>query len=175
MSRHIVTFTLRREELLLDVKNIAYVMGSSATQKDAPTADDNWLLDIAQVIAEGGDNNELATRAMNLAWAECDYKLSAWGMDVGPYESHDDTYIEHDVYTTTLSVPGTMKKAAVKLLIELLHNFVVYKVLCCWCHIIGREEAAKLKDAVENLEAEIRSVIANEGSVKYRPMFPFEP
>lgn len=171
----IVTFSLRREEIILDMQNIAYVIARANTAStEGPSSPDiAWLMDVAQKLENGGDNNEIATRCINLSWAEAQYKLSAWSKRAWHYEALDNQYTEHDIYKVELHVPNTMSKAAVTLMSELLHNFVVYKSLCCWADIIGAD-TKMLTDKVTEFSDKLWSVITNEGAVKIRPMAPFD-
>lgn len=116
----------RRDELLYDIENYTFVTG------DLMPAEDEHLKHQVFDVAQDG-NEDLATRVLNLAHAECVESLY-------PYtktpciqdEELDDKLVVPEQYEIELALPKQFSRTTVLLLRELIHDYFVCRVLVEW-------------------------------------------
>lgn len=181
---HVMEFM--REELLYDIKNVAYVTG------DTLKTDDEH--DRHQVIDVGEDGNvDRVTRMMNLAFAEVVEWLSRYTkLEVGKNGKRcqmvggccsggtaayvqpvagegmagcgctehtmgyqDNEFEEPDEYYVMMRVPGSTSLTTLRLLKELIHEYVVERVLEDWFSITAKEEQGVWREKLEETKEKI--------------------
>jgi hypothetical protein len=151
-----VTLKFKREELLYDIKNMAYVEGDVM-----PTDNEH---DRHQVMDIGEDGNiDRVTRIMDLAIDHCTELLYPYSKkDVDDNEERDDTLTETEEYKIEMKVPTDFSKSTVNYLEKLIHELVVYKVLSDWMSITNlrnTNSAANWAAKIKQLEDDIESTL----------------
>lgn len=194
-----VKMTFKREELLYDIRNNAYVEGDVMQVK---TEHDRHQV---QDIGEDG-NIDRVTRVLDLAHAECEEALFPYTKENVEQESEMDdtpTYIEPtaDVedtmagseetlaeeeftddtpvvkptgdYVIRLLVPDEYSKTTVRLIVRYIHEYMVCRVLSDWMSITNPPAAANWKAKQdEALEGMKETVNFRTGRVR-RTQTPF--
>lgn len=133
-----VTLKFIREQLLYDIRNIAYV------ESDVMPGDNGHSRHQVADIGEEG-NVDRVTRIMDLAFAAVTELLYPYTKSsVGEKEERTDEFKESEVYVIDLLVPDDFSKTTVDYLTRLIHEFVVYRVLADWMGIanLGNSESA---------------------------------
>lgn len=145
----------RREELLYDITNIAYVMG------DAMGEQEQHQRHLLQDIGAPG-NVDRVTRILNLAHRECVEILYPFTRGEIPDDirAGDDRLTEPNNYVIFLAMPATFALSTLELLEPLVHEYMVCRVLADWLDMIGHKAAetwaARLLAAKEALEEATR-------------------
>lgn len=158
----------KRSQLLYDVRNMGFVEGDimSDEQQDAKHQ--------TQDIGEAG-NVDRVTRVLNLAMSEVVEALY-------PYTKHDipdgaepltDVLEEPDEYTIRLSLPGDFSATTYRLLRDLIHEWLVCRVLGDWLSITKPDAAANWLAKGEDMLAKVKKAIASRKGKIRRPMKPF--
>lgn len=188
-----VKMTFKREELLYDIRNNAYVEGDVMQAK---TEHDRHQV---QDIGEDG-NIDRVTRLLDLAHAECEEALFPYTKeDVEQETEMDDTptYVEPTAdaggtvadmemftddttaskptgdYVIRLLVPDEYSKTTVRLIVRYIHEYMVCRVLSDWMSITNPPAAANWKAKQdEALEGMREAVNFRTGRVR-RTQTPF--
>lgn len=155
-----IKMVFKREELLYDIKNNAYVIGD-VMPKDNPHSSHQ-----VQDICEDG-NIDRVTRVLDIAHAECTEALYPFSKeDVEQETEMDDTPTYpsppaestggNTDYTISLLVPDDYSKTTVNLLVRYIHEYMVYRVLYDWLDITYPAAAgawrAKADEAKEGMQ-----------------------
>lgn len=159
-----VTLTFLREQLLYDIKNIAYVEG------DVLPDDAQHSKHQVQDIGDEG-NVDRVTRMLDLALARCREHLYPYTKEpVEGGESLDDVLEDTETYTIDMLVPDDFSTTTVKYLEQLIHNLLVYYVLADWmsiANVANPQSAANWAAKAQDLEDEIKSKLnARTGRVR---------
>ena len=141
-----------REQLLYDIKNIAYV------EADVMSAEDEHQRHQVFDIAEDG-NVDRVTRVMDLAVDKCrEILFPLTKTVVDEVESRDDNLKVTAVYYIYLSLPQSFSKTTLDYLSKLIHELIVYTVLVDWLSITDitnesayQKWANKLSDVVTEI------------------------
>ena len=188
-----VKMTFKRDELLYDIRNNAYVEGDVMQAK---TEHDRHQV---QDIGEDG-NIDRVTRLLDLAHAECEEALFPYTKeDVEQETEMDDTptYVEPTAdaegtvadpevftddttaskptgdYVIRLLVPDEYSKTTVRLIVRYIHEYMVCRVLSDWMSITNPPAAANWKAKQdEALEGMREAVNFRTGRVR-RTQTPF--
>ena len=194
-----VKLTFKREELLYDIRNNAYVEGDVMQAK---TEHDRHQV---QDIGEDG-NIDRVTRVLDLAHAECEEALFPYTKENVEQESEMDdtpTYIEPTAdaedtmagseetlaeeeftddtpvvkptgdYVIRLLVPDEYSKTTLRLIVRYIHEYMVCRVLSDWMSITNPPAAANWKAKQdEALEGMKEAVNFRTGRVR-RTQTPF--
>ncbi len=176
--KHEVTLHFRREELLYDCKNVAFVIG------DIKPEEELHLRHQIQDIGEEG-NVDRATRIFDLAIAaitECLYPYTkvpmgydgSDGLSPAGYEMvTDDVLVETQTYEIKMLVPDTFSQTSITLLERLIHAMLVYRVLADWLTMLGDEHGAYWAGKYEEAGDDVKSLINTRCGRIRRPMTPF--
>lgn len=155
-----VKLTFKREELLYDIRNNAYVEGDVMQAK---TEHDRHQV---QDIGEDG-NIDRVTRLLDLAHAECEEALFPYTKENVEQETEMDdtpTFVEpveetpaeefkNEIpdakptgdYVIRLLVPDEYSKTTVRLIVRYIHEYMVCRVLADWLSITNPPAAANWK------------------------------
>lgn len=159
-----VTLTFYREQLLYDIKNLAYVEG------DVLPDDAQHSKHQVQDIGEEG-NIDRVTRMLDLALAHCVevlYPFSKVNVESGLVLN--DNFTETATYTVNLLVPDDFSDTTAKYLEQLIHNLLVYYVLADWmsiANVANPQSAANWAAKAQDLEDKIKSNLnARTGRVR---------
>lgn len=183
-----VKLTFKREELLYDIRNNAYVEGDVMQAK---TEHDRHQV---QDIGEDG-NIDRVTRVLDLAHAECEEALFPYTKENVEQETEMDdtpTFVEpveetpaeeftNEItdakptgdYVIRLLVPDEYSKTTVRLIVRYIHEYMVCRVLADWLSITNPPAAANWKAKQdEELEGMKEAVNFRTGRVR-RTQTPF--
>lgn len=140
----------KREELLYDIKNMAFVEG------DLMTDEFMHQRHIVQDIGEEG-NVDRVTRVLDLTIAEIREMLY-------PYTKHDlhDVVLDNrftvsKMYGIVLTVPDTFSQTTLSLLERLIHEVLTCKVLADWLRIAHPEKAVSWIEKSEEALTKIKN------------------
>lgn len=121
--------TLYRDELLYDIRTVAYVAGDVREEKETHVT--HQIQDI------GADGNvDRVTRMMDLAAAKCAddlYPFTKKDFECGT--ERDDIFKERPYYRLELLVPVDFGEPSLTYLTRLVHEFIVDWVLWDWLSI----------------------------------------
>lgn len=147
------TLVFLRDELLYDIENYTFVTG------DLMPAEDEHLKHQVFDVAQDG-NEDLATRVLNLAHAECVESLY-------PYtktpciqdEELDDKLVVPERYEIGLALPKQFSRTTVLLLREFIHDYFVCRVLVEWLGITDPTAQPFWKGRLEELKARMKRAL----------------
>lgn len=153
-----ITLTFYRNQLLYDIKNLAYVEG------DVLPDDAQHSKHQVQDIGDEG-NIDRVTRMLDLALAHCVEVLYPFSKtDVENGLVLNDNLTETAAYTVTLLVPDDFSDTTAKYLEQLIHNLLVYYVLADWMSIANVANpnsaanwAAKAQDAEDEIKGKLNA------------------
>lgn len=168
-DKRTATLVFKREQLLYDIKNLGFVEG------DIMADDRQDAKHQTQDIVENG-NVDRVIRLLNLGMSEVVEALYAYTKHELPEDKTmalDDTLEEPTTYTVHLSVPSSFSGTTLRLLRDLIHEYLVCKVMGDWLSITKPEVATNwLAKADAALERAKNSLGKRTGKVR-RPMKPF--
>lgn len=152
-----VILSFIREQLLYDIKNLAYVEGDVLSSDDAQHSKHQ-----VQDIGEEG-NVDRVTRMLDLAIAKCREHLYPYTkVPVEDGEFHEDYLEERGAYFIDMLVPDDFSSTTVKYLEQLIHNLLVYMVLADWmsiANVANPNSAANWAAKAMDAEEEIKGVL----------------
>ncbi len=147
-----VTLVFRREQLLYDVKNYAYVESHVMA---AETEHGKHM--VADVGEEG--NVDRVTRVLDLGVSMCREMLYPWAKrDIDKTEL-DDTLKERTEYRIEMSVPGTLSQTTLTLIEGLVHEYLVCRGVADWMSITNAQKADTWLAKAADAESEIRTTV----------------
>lgn len=121
-----VSLVFKREQLLYDIGNYAFVEGDVI-----PAQEEHERHQVMDVTQAG--NIDLATRTLNLAHSETEELLYPYTKrPVADGERLDDELEEPEEYVIEMRVPATMSATSLKYLRNLIHDYLVARVLYEW-------------------------------------------
>ena len=139
----------RREELLYDIRNLAFVEG------DLMPDDLNHNRHVVQDIGEDG-NIDRVTRILDLTIARCREMLF-------PYTKHelhelvlDDRLRNQKIYGIVLTLPKSFSQTTLSLLEHFIHELLVCEAVTEWMRIANPGKAASWKEKAEETAKSIK-------------------
>ena len=162
-----VTLTFKREEILYDCKNYAYIEG------DVMKTEDEHARHQVMDIAEDG-NIDRVTRMLDLAFAQCVescYPYSKVEVDDGT--TADDTLEEREQFVLGLLVPDDFSQTTVELVRRLVHELLVYRVMADWTSHTKPESEGKWTKKADDTERELVSSLNRRVGRVRRTQTPF--
>lgn len=162
-----VTLEFKREELLYDIKNYAYIEGHVWGEENQHAQ--HTLIDI------GEDGNvDRVNRILGVVHAAAVEMLYPFTKQ----DPIDDDVISDQIWTPTeykivMKVPVTMSRTTLHLLNKLIHEFMVARVIHDWLSITHPEAARNWLDKALEAVEEINSIKYSRTGVLRRPMHPF--
>ena len=162
-----VKLMFKREQILYDCKNYAYVEGDTMKAQDEH--------DRHQVIDIGEDGNiDRVTRVLDLAFADCVELCYPYSkVEVEDKTVLDDTLRERDTLVLRMVVPDDFSQTTVELLRRLIHELLVYKVMADWTSHTKPESEAKWAKKAEDVEEKITSSLNYRVGRVRRTLTPF--
>ena len=145
-----VNLSFKREQLLYDIKNYAFVEGDVMQAKTEH--------DRHQVIDVGEDGNiDRVTRVLDLSFVECVDLLYPYSKKTfEDMQDSNDILEETETYTIEMKVPDWFSKTTVVLLEKLIHEYMVYRVLADWMSITNPASKANWEEKIEDVSEKIR-------------------
>lgn len=162
-----VMLSFKREELLYDAKNYSFIEG------DIMKTDDEHARHQVFDIGENG-NVDRVTRVLNLAHSECVELLFPYTKcEISEVGMLDDTLTEPASYDITLYLPKYFSMTTVQLLRNLIHEYLVCKVLADWMSITNPNSQKNWEDKFGELKRKIQtSLVSRRGKIR-RKLKPF--
>lgn len=162
----VAVLLFKRDQLLYDVKNYAYIEGS------VMDTESNHNRHMVQDVGEDG-NVDRITRVFDLTVAKCKELLF-------PYTKHnihhpvlDDKLREPGVYGIVLQVTMNFSQTTLTLLEKLVHEYLVCEAVADWMSITNPAKMEIWKSKAEDAVSEIRMNVNTRISRTRRRMHPF--
>lgn len=160
----------KREQLLYDIGNYAFVEGDVM-----PAKDEHERHQVMDVTQEG--NVDLATRILNLAHSEVVETLYPYTKEpVVDEEVFDDELDEPEEYRVDMDVPQTFSRTSVGYLHVLIHEYLVCRVLYEWMCLTNLANPLSKKnweEKIEDLKGKMKSAIRWRGKPLRIRQHPF--
>ena len=163
-----VVLSYKRAELLYDAKNYAYVEGEVL---------DTDNVHVRHQVIDIGDrgNVDRVTRVLALSHAECVEMLYPYSKDPleGDARALDDVLVPLDEYLIRLRLPETFSLTTVQLVHNMVHEYMVCRVLADWMSITNPASASKWEEKYKQMREKIQtSLVSRTGRVR-RKCKPF--
>ncbi|WP_290302523.1 hypothetical protein [Muribaculum intestinale] len=156
----------KRDQLLYDIKNYAYIEGS------VMDTESNHNRHMVQDVGEEG-NVDRVTRVLNLTVAKCRELLYPYTKNELHRTELNDTLREPKVYGIVLSVPTDFSQTTLYLLENLIHEYLVCKAVSDWLSITNPAKAQVWEAKAEDAESEIRANLHARIARTRRRLRPF--
>lgn len=150
-TRKSAALIFKREELVYDIKNLAFIIG------DTLDATQQHTRHLIQDICEAG-NVDRATRVLSLAHRECVEMLYPYthGEIPADIRASDDRLTAADTFVIFLSLPQTFSLSSLEILEPAVHEYMICRVLADWLAIVYPDAveqwAARCASAKETIE-----------------------
>lgn len=167
-KKTVVMLSFKREELLYDAENYSFIEG------DIMKTDDEHVRH--QVIDIGQDGNvNRVTRVLSLAHSECVELLFPYTKEDVRNENCalDDTLKEPDTYDIILLLPRNFSMTTIRLLKDLIHEYLVCRVLADWMSITNPSSQRNWEDKLASLKMKIQTSLMSRGGKIRRKLKPF--
>lgn len=163
-----VTLKFTRTALLEDLAQYGFVAA------DVMKTDDEHDRHQVYDIVEDG-NVDLVTRMLNLWIAECREKLyPLTNMEIADGDERINTFAAPEQYDIALNAPSNFSATTATYLEQLIHNYLIAKVLAWWMELSGNAPAAgQWKEHAEELLGKIESCRHTRTGIVRRRMHPF--
>lgn len=162
-----VTLAFRRDQLLYDIRNYAFVEGEIMGE-DAQHAQHQ-----VQDIAEEG-NVDRVTRMLNLVHDECVELLYPYtNEEIADGERIDNVFVAPDEYTVELTLPDGFAKSTLKLLRTEIHEYMISRVLQDWLSITFPNSAPNWETKMVNLKKKMKTSLLSRKVTTRRKLKPF--
>lgn len=156
----------KRDQLLYDIKNYAFIEGSIMDTES------NHNRHTVQDVGEEG-NVDRVTRVLNLTVCKCRELLYPYTKKEMHRTELNDNLREPPVYGIVLSVPTDFSQTTLYLLENLIHEYLVCKAVADWLSITNTAKAQVWEAKAEDAESEIRINLHNRIAKPRRRMHPF--
>lgn len=156
----------KRDQLLYDIKNYAYIEGS------VMDTESNHKRHMVQDVGEEG-NVDRVTRVLNLTVAKCRELLYPYTKNELHRTELNDTLREPKVYGIVLSVPTDFSQTTLYLLENLIHEYLVCKAVSDWLSITNPAKAQVWEEKAEDAQSEIRANLHARIARTRRRLHPF--
>lgn len=155
MDNKTVTLTFGRKSLLYDISNISFVEGDVMNVEDEHSR--HQTIDISQ-----DGNVDRVTRTLDLAYCECKEFLYPYTKEeCEDGYSGDNGFEETENYVIKMSIPPKFSKTTYDLLLNLIHEYMICRVLYDWLGITDPQAASKWREKYEAIEKRIRACVGN--------------
>lgn len=164
----VARLTFKRSELLYDAGNYSFVEADIL-----PEGEECRRHQVFDIVEAG--NVDRVTRVLNTAHAECVEMLFPYTKEEIPdgQEALDDVLKEPETYEIKLALPETFSLTTLRLLEELIHEYLVCRVLADWMSITNPESEAGWEKKFTTLRNKIRtSLVLRTGNIR-RKLKPF--
>lgn len=161
-----VTLTFKRNELLYDIKNYAYIEGHVWGEENQHAQ--HTLVEIGE---EG--NVDRANRILGVTHAAVVEMLYPYTKEE-PLEQEEisNEMWTPDEYKIQMSIPATMSRTTLHLLCKQIHEYMVARVIYDWLSITHPEAAHNWLEKAFEAEQEINSIKNLRTGVLRRPSYP---
>lgn len=161
-----VLLSFKRDELLYDISNAAYIEGHILEQGQ------QHLKHVLQDVAEAG-NIDRVTRVINLSVERCKELLYPFTNNDIYASVLDDELEAPTVYGIIMKVPDDFSQTTLFLLEKLVHEYIVSKSLADWMSIVNPAKMQVWELKAVELEQEIRVSLHSRRAKIRRRLHPF--
>jgi hypothetical protein len=162
-----IRFTIKRDALLYDIENNAYVVGNLIPDTEQPTK--HQLIDVAQ---EG--NKDILDRALDLAYSECQNILFPYVKTPASQEDYrENTHPTEADYAFTLSVPASFANDSAIYLKKLIHEYMKCRALVEWTGLVFAQLQPSWVVKMEDVKSQIRQILNFRCKKVRRTLNPF--
>lgn len=156
-----------QKELLYDIANAAWIQGDVM-----PTEDEHQRHTVIDITQDG--NRDRVVRMLNLYFANVVELLYQYTRHEAVDESQqNDQLIFPRKYIIRLSLPDDFSNTSVHYLKELIHNYIVCRVLYDYLSITYPEAAQNWHDKAQRLQEDIKSTTSHRVSYLKRKLNPW--
>ena len=161
-----VDLTFYRDELLYDIKNYCYIE-SHVMEENAEEA--------KHTVADVGEtgNVDRVTRLLNLYFSEVVESLYPYTKTEINKTTDSDVFTEPEKYEVHLSLPESMSITTVRLMRDLIHEFLVCMVVGDWLSITNQKSSETWVEKGMYAKERLRSIVNSRGGVIRRKSHPF--
>ena len=166
-----VTLTFLRSELLYDISNRCYLEGDTL---DTTRYNEHVQHQIMDINNKG--NIDRVNRTLMLSFAECVELLFPYTkMPVSETKvgKLNDMMRVDAIYVMDLCIPDDFSKTSLNYLVNLIHEYLVCRVIIDWFRIVCPELAEKYRLRLEEVEDGIRETKARRTKRIRRAITPF--
>ena len=162
----IAVLTFKRDQLLYDIKNNAYIEGS------VMDTESNHNRHMVQDVGEEGYVDRV-TRVLDLTIAKCKEILYPFTKHNIHRSELDNKLREPGVYGIVLKVPTDFSQTTLNLLEKLIHEYLVCEAVADWMSITNTAKAEIWKTKANDAVSEIRHNLNTRISRIRRRLHPF--
>lgn len=162
----VAVLLFKRDQLLYDIKNNAYIEGS------VMDAESNHNRHMVQDVGEAG-NVDRMTRVLDLRVAKCRELLYPYTKKEIHRPVLDDKLREPGVYGIVMNVPADFSQTTLQLLERLIHEYLVCEAVADWMSITNPAKAETWKAKASDAKSEISMNVNTRMSRKRRRAAPF--
>lgn len=156
----------KRKEIVYDLENYSFV--------EADLMEESHNRHLVFDIAQDGNANRV-TRVLNLAVSEVVEQLYPYTKEEIPDDAKDtdDILTEPEEYEIALMLPDGFSQTTVNLLNQLIHEYLVYRVLSDWLTIVKPDSAPVWLAKLEDIKNQIKTALHIRRGRTRRKMTPF--
>lgn len=159
-----VAIAFKRAEILYDIANYSYVEGDILKFENENAR--HQVFDITQ-----SGNIDRVTRVLNLAYSECVEMLYPYTKEPIPDEQEqlNDIITAPEEYVIHLTLPDEFAISTVNLLKNLIHEYLVCKIMADWMSIVNPTSQANWQEKQNTIRDKIQtSLTSRMGKIKRR-------
>lgn len=162
----IVTLTFKRKELLYDAENYSFVEGDIMPVDEEHSR--HQVFDIGQ-----SGNVDRVTRVLNLRFSECIEMLYPYAKNEVIDIALDNSLSMPEEYTVSLNLPEEFSQTTINLLNELIHEYLVCRVVADWMSITNPSRQETWDSKAEGAKRKIQTSLMSRRKIPLRKMNPF--
>lgn len=148
IENRVVRLKFKREELLYDVKNYSYIEGEVLGEEKQHAQ--HTLVEIGE---EG--NVDRVSRILAVVFSAVIEMLYPYTKQEPVEEEIDDVLWSPEEYVFEMNVPTTMSRTTIFLLKDLIHEYMVYRVMHDWLSMTNKNAAADWLAKAEDVKKQI--------------------
>ncbi len=149
-DKRVVTLLFRRDALLYDISNYAYVEGDIM-----PIDSENARHQVIDIAEDG--NIDRVTRVLNQSHAECVEFMYPYTKGLCCYGDFQDNILyAPSEYIIEMFVHRDFSETTINLLSKLIHEYMVCRALGDWLSITNPPAYEKWKNKADGIKNEIR-------------------
>ncbi len=162
----LVTLVMKRDELLYDIRNYAYIEGHVWGEENQHAQ--HTLVEIGE---EG--NVDRVNRILAITHAAAVEMLYPYTKEQADEEVIDNKLWTPQEYRIEMRVPSAMSKTTLHLLIRLIHEYMVSRMLYDWLSVTHPDAAQNWLDKAMEAKEEIDSIKHHRTGALRRKCHPF--
>ncbi len=162
-----VTLIFQTKELLYDISNYSYV------ESDIIPTDNEHIRHQVSDVCESG-NIDRVRRILELSHKECVEMLYPYSkQEVCESSVYDNSLIEKECYCIELKLPNEFSQTTIELLQQMLHEYMVCRVMSDWMSITNGASTEKWVSKLSYIGNKIPTMLLSRTSKLKRKQGPF--